>query len=171
MTPEIFEKNPQNVQVIWPMSGGVIANLTEMEIVLSSLLKHFSGAFGSDASLIYSSTERNHTGGAQSIFPRHERKNQRRQNPADRQRNCRRSKRRTSGTFLRGIWLPISEPIQLKFLSFHPEGDFESDLKDRRRRLDEDICTMVRRKFNLSIGRKTAESLKTIWLYDQWTTS
>lgn len=81
---EIFEKNPQNVQVIWPMSGGVIANLTEMEIVLSSLLKHFSGAFGSDASFIYSSTERNHTGGAQSIFPRHERKDQRRQNPADR---------------------------------------------------------------------------------------
>ena len=48
---EIFEKNPQNVQVIWPMSGGVIANLTEMEIVHSSLLKHYSGAFGSDASL------------------------------------------------------------------------------------------------------------------------
>ena len=80
---EICEKNPQNVQVIWPMSGGVIANLTEMEIVLSSLLKHFSG-IRFRCLLIYSSTERNHTGGAQSIFPRHERKDQRRQNPADR---------------------------------------------------------------------------------------
>jgi rod shape-determining protein MreB len=33
-------------------------------------------------------------------------------------------------------------------------------LKVGGRRLDEDIATMVRRKFNLSIGQKTAESLK-----------
>ena len=33
-------------------------------------------------------------------------------------------------------------------------------LKMGGRALDEDICTMVRRKFNLNIGKKTAESLK-----------
>ena len=36
-------------------------------------------------------------------------------------------------------------------------------LKVGGRKLDEDIATMVRRKFNLSIGQKTAEALKNAW--------
>ena len=39
---EIYEKNPKDVQVVWPMTNGVIANLTEAEIVLSHMLKSFS---------------------------------------------------------------------------------------------------------------------------------
>ena len=34
-----------NIDVVWPMAGGVIANLTEMELVLSHLLKDFAGVF------------------------------------------------------------------------------------------------------------------------------
>ena len=34
---EIYEKNPANIRVVWPMAGGVIANSTEMEMVLSHL--------------------------------------------------------------------------------------------------------------------------------------
>ena len=37
---------------------------------------------------------------------------------------------------------------------------FSQTLKLGGRRLDEDILTMVRRKFNLNIGRKSAEQLK-----------
>ena len=40
---EYYEKSPQNVQVIWPMVHGVIANSTEMSLVLSHLLKQFMG--------------------------------------------------------------------------------------------------------------------------------
>lgn len=48
---EIYEKNPKNVQVVWPMTNGVIANLTEAEIVLSHLLKSFSGILHRDVTL------------------------------------------------------------------------------------------------------------------------
>ena len=48
---KIYEKNPKNVQVVWPMTNGVIANLTEAEIVLSHLLKSFSGILHRDVAL------------------------------------------------------------------------------------------------------------------------
>ena len=48
---EIYEKNPKDVQVVWPMTNGVIANLTEAEIVLSHLLKSFSGILHRDVTL------------------------------------------------------------------------------------------------------------------------
>ena len=50
---QIYEKNPENVRVVWPMANGVIANLTEMEIVLSHLLKDFNGIFHTGASLCF----------------------------------------------------------------------------------------------------------------------
>lgn len=158
---EIFEKNPQNVQVIWPMSGGVIANLTEMEIVLSSLLKHFSGAFGSDASLYIAVPSEITQVERRAFF------------------HVMNGKINAGKIRLidKGIADAVSAELPVLSSRGHMVVNIGADtteisvissgkvilnqtLKTGGRRLDEDICTMVRRKFNLSIGRKTAESLK-----------
>ena len=158
---EIFEKNPQNVQVIWPMSGGVIANLTEMEIVLSSLLKHFSGAFGSDASLYIAVPSEITQVERRAFF------------------HVMNGKINAGKIRLidKGIADAVSAELPVLSSRGHMIVNIGADtteisvissgkvilnqtLKTGGRRLDEDICTMVRRKFNLSIGRKTAESLK-----------
>ena len=164
---EIFEKNPQNVQVIWPMSGGVIANLTEMGIVLSSLLKHFSGAFGSDASL-YIAVPSEIT-------------------QVERRAFFHVMNGKINAGKIRLIDKGIADAVSAELpvlssrrgntvvnigadtteISVISSGKviLNQTLKTGGRRLDEDICTMVRRKFNLSIGRKTARSLeKAIWL-------
>ena len=49
---DFYEKTPENVKVIWPMTGGVIASSTEMEQVLYHLLKRFRG-FGGRDNVIY----------------------------------------------------------------------------------------------------------------------
>ena len=50
---EIYEKNPKDVQVVWPMTNGVIANLTEAEIVLFAFAESFSGILHQDANTLY----------------------------------------------------------------------------------------------------------------------
>lgn len=157
---EIYEKNPQNVQVVWPMAGGVIANLTEMEIVLSSLLKNFSGAF-SDASLYIAVPSEITQVERRAFF------------------HVMSGKINAGKIRLidKGIADAVSAELPVLSSRGHMVVNIGADtteisvissgkvilsqtLKIGGRRLDEDICTMVRRKFNLSIGRKTAESLK-----------
>lgn len=158
---EIYEKNPQNVQVVWPMVNGVIANLTEMEIVLSHLLKGFSGMFSPDASLCIAV-------------------------PSDITQVEKRaffhvmSGKIGAGRIRlidKGIADAVSAGLPVLSSRGHMVVNIGADtteisvisagkvilcqtLKIGGRRLDEDISTMVRRKFNLSIGRKTAEALK-----------
>lgn len=158
---EIFEKNPENVQVIWPMAGGVIANLTEMEMVLSHLLKDFAGVFHSGASL-YIAVPSDITQVEKRAFF-----------------HVMREKINAGSIRLidKGIADAVSAGLPVLSSRGHMVVNIGADtteisvisagkvilsqtLKIGGRRLDEDISTMVRRKFNLSIGQKTAEALK-----------
>ena len=158
---EVFEKNPGNVRVVWPMVNGVIANLTEMELVLSHLLGRFSGIF--------------HTGASVCIAV-----------PSDTTQVEKRAffqvmnSRINAGKIRlidKGIADAVSAGLPVLSERGHMVVNIGADtteisvisagkvilsqtLKVGGRRLDEDISTMVRRKFNLSIGQKTAESLK-----------
>ena len=158
---EIYEKNPENVQVIWPMAGGVIANLTEMEMVLSHLLRDFAGVFHSGASL-YIAVPSDITQVEKRAFF-----------------HVMREKINAGSIRLidKGIVDAVSAELPVLSSRGHMVVNIGADtteisvisagkvilsqtLKIGGRRLDEDISTMVRRKFNLSIGQKTAESLK-----------
>ncbi len=158
---EIYEKNPQNVQVVWPMVNGVIANLTEAEIVLTSLLKDFSGIFGGDSSL-YMSVPSDITQVEKRAF-------------------FQVMNRKIGASRIRlidkGIADAVSAGLPVLAARGHMIVNIGADsteisvissgrvilsqtLKIGGRKLDEDISTMVRRKFNLSVGARTAESLK-----------
>lgn len=158
---EIYEKNPENVDVIWPMSGGVIANLTEMEIVLSHLLKSFSGVFRTGASLCIAVPSDISQVEKRAFF------------------QVMRGKINAGSIRLidKGIADAVSAGLPVLSSRGHMVVNIGADtteisvissgkvilsqtLKLGGRRLDEDIATMVRRKFNLSIGMKTAETLK-----------
>ena len=158
---EIYEKNPENVDVIWPMSGGVIANLTEMEIVLSHLLKSFSGVFRTGASLCIAVPSDITQVEKRAFF------------------QVMRGKINAGSIRLidKGIADAVSAGLPVLSSRGHMVVNIGADtteisvissgkvilsqtLKLGGRRLDEDIATMVRRKFNLSIGMKTAETLK-----------
>ncbi len=158
---EIYEKNPQNVQVVWPMVGGVIANLTEMEIILSHLLKRFSGTFSMDASLCIAVPSDITQVEKRAFF------------------HVMNGKINAGKIRLidKGIADAVSAGLPVLSTRGHMVVNIGADtteisviasgkvilsqtLKLGGRRLDEDISTMVRRKFNLSIGNKTAEALK-----------
>jgi rod shape-determining protein MreB len=158
---EIYEKNPENVKVIWPMAGGVIANLTEMELVLSHLLKQFTGILGGRATLCIAVPSDITQVEKRAFFM------------------VMRGKIGAGSIRLidKGIADAVSAGLPVLSTRGHMVVNIGADtteiaviaagkvilsqtLKVGGRRLDEDIATMVRRKFNLSIGQKTAESLK-----------
>lgn len=157
----IYEKNPENVRVVWPMSGGVIANLTEMEIVLSHLLKSFSGVFHTGASLCIAVPSDITQVEKRAFF------------------HVMRGKINAGSIRLidKGIADAVSAGLPVLSSRGHMVVNIGADtteisviasgkvilsqtLKTGGRKLDDDIATMVRRKFNLSIGQKTAEALK-----------
>lgn len=157
----IYEKNPENVRVVWPMAGGVIANLTEMEIVLSHLLKSFSGIFHTGASLCIAVPSDITQVEKRAFF------------------HVMRGKINAGSIRLidKGIADAVSAGLPVLSTRGHMVVNIGADtteisviasgkvilsqtLKTGGRKLDEDIATMVRRKFNLSIGQKTAEALK-----------
>ena len=158
---EIYEKNPENVRVIWPMAGGVIANLTEMELVLTHLLKRFSGRLHTGVSLcIAVPSDITQVEKRAFFMVMHGTINAGRIRLID-----------------KGIADAVSAGLPVLSSRGHMVVNIGADtteiavissgkvilsqtLKIGGRRLDEDIATMVRRKFNLSIGQKTAESLK-----------
>lgn len=158
---EIYEKNPQNIRVVWPMAGGVIANLTEMEIVLSHLLKSFIGTLHAGASLCIA-------------VPSDITQVEKRAFFLVMRTNINAGRIRLID---KGIADAVSAGLPVLSSRGHMVVNIGADtteiavisagkvilsqtLKVGGRKLDEDIATMVRRKFNLSIGQKSAESLK-----------
>lgn len=158
---EIYEKNPVNIRVVWPMAGGVIASSTEMEMVLSHLLKKFSGAFHTGASLCIAVPSDITQVEKRAFFL------------------VMRGKINAGRIRLidKGIADAVSAGLPVLSTRGHMVVNIGADtteisvisagkvilsqtLKIGGRKLDEDIATMVRRKFNLSIGQQTAESLK-----------
>ncbi len=157
----MYEKSPQNVQVVWPMVNGVIANATEMELVLYHTLKRFNG-FGGGNSAIYIAVPSDITQVERRAFfhVMSSKINAGRVHLAD-----------------KGLADAVGAGLSVLTPRGHMTVNIGADtteiavvsmgkvilcqtLKIGGRRLDEDIMTMVRRKFNLSIGHKTAETLK-----------
>ncbi len=154
---DVCEKQPQSVRVVWPMSNGVIANLTEMELLLAYFIKRFGGA----STLLIAV-------------------------PGDITQVEKRAffqvmKGRINAGSIRLVEKGIADAVSAELPVLSSRGHMVVNIgadtteiavissgkiilgetmKVGGRRLDEDIATMVRRKFNLSIGMKTAESLK-----------
>ncbi len=158
---DFYEKTPENVKVIWPMTGGVIASSTEMEQVLYHLLKRFRG-FGGRDNVIYIAVPGNITQVEKRAFF-----------------HVMSSKISAGKVHLieKGIADAVGAGTDVFSSKGHMVVNIGADtteiavisggrviisqtLKLGGRRLDEDILTMVRRKFNLNIGRKSAEQLK-----------
>ena len=57
---EMYEKSPHNIEVSSPMSGGMIANIGHLEVVLQLLLRKISRYFGSRP-IVYFSVPMNMT--------------------------------------------------------------------------------------------------------------
>ncbi len=153
----IYEKQPDNVNVVWPMANGVIANLTEMDLLLNYLIKRFGG---SSSLLIAVPTEITQVE-KRAFF------------------QVMKGKIRAGSIRLVEKGLADAASASLPILSGrgHMVVNIGADtteisvissgkvilgqtVKIGGRNMDSDISTMVRRKFNLSIGMKTAESLK-----------
>ena len=143
------------------MAGGVIANLTEMELVLSHLLKSFTGRFHTGTSLCIAVPSDITQVEKRAFFM------------------VMRSKINAGSIRLidKGIADAVAAGLPVLSSRGHMVVNIGADtteiavissgkvilsqtLKVGGRKLDEDIATMVRRKFNLSIGQKTAEALK-----------
>lgn len=158
---EMYEKNPVNVQISCPMAGGVIGNAVQMEQVLSYTLKTFT-SFTRKSSGLCLAVPTNVTPVEQRAFF-----------------NVLSTSRQTSHVRLidKGIADAVSIGLDVTGSRGHMivnigAGTTEiSVIADGKvilgqtlrlggQRLDSDIATMVRRKFNLSIGMRSAERLK-----------
>ena len=158
---EMYEKNPSNVEVSCPMSGGVIASATNMELVLSYTLKKFTTFTMKNNGLLIA-VPSNVTPVEQRAFF-----------------NVFGSTGTPGRVRIVDKGLADAASIGLDILSSsgHMIVNIGADtteisvisggrvilsstLRIGGRRLDEDIVTMVRRKFNIGIGMKTAEQLK-----------
>ncbi len=153
----VYEKEPDNVRVVWPMANGVIANQTEMDLLLNHLIRRFGG---SSTLLIAVPAEITQVE-RRAFF------------------QVMRGRIQTGAIRLVEKGLADAASADLPVLSAHGHmivniGADTTEisvissgkvilgqtLKIGGRSMDADIVTMVRRKFNLSIGEKTAESLK-----------
>ena len=158
---EMYEKNPVDVRVTCPMINGVIASATNMELVLSYTLKTFT-SFTRKSSGLCLAVPTNVTPVEQRAFF-----------------NVLSTSRQTSRVRLidKGIADAVSIGLPVLEGQGHMLVNIGADtteisviaggkvilgqtLKIGGRKLDEDIATMIRRKFNINIGMKTAERLK-----------
>ena len=158
---EMYEKNPVDVEVTCPMSGGVIASATNMEKVLSYTLRQFT-TFARKSSGLCLAVPTNVSQVEQRAFF-----------------NVLDGNRQTSRVRLidKGIADAVSIGLDVLSPSGHMVVNIGAEtteisvisggrviigqtLKIGGRKLDEDIATMIRRKFNISIGMKTASVLK-----------
>lgn len=158
---EMYEKNPVNVEVSCPMINGVIASATNMELVLSHILKRFT-SFTQTTSDICMASPTNVTPVEQRAFF----------NVLSGTINASRIRLVDKGIAdAVSIGLPVLAPqghmivnigADTTEISVIANGNviLGQTLKLGGRKLDEDIATMVRRKFNINIGMKTAERLK-----------
>ena len=158
---EMYEKNPVNVEVSCPMVNGVIASATNMELVLSYTLKKFT-SFTKKSSGLCLAVPTNVTPVEQRAFF-----------------NVLSTSRQTTRVRLvdKGIADAVSIGLPVMDNRGHMIVNLGADtteisvicqgkvilgqtLKFGGYRLDDDIATMIRRKFNINIGRKSAERLK-----------
>ncbi len=158
---EMYEKNPASVRVSRPMTGGVIASSSDMEHVLTYTLKKFT-SFSQKTAGICIAVPSQVTPVEQRAF----------------YNVCNTT---LSPGRVHLVEKGIADAISIGLPVLGPEGHMIvnigadtteitviSDgkvvigrtLKEGGFSLDEDIVTMIRRKFNISIGRKTAEQLK-----------
>lgn len=158
---EMYEKNPADVAVSRPMKSGVIANASDMEAVLSDTLKRFT-TFSQKSSGICLAVPSQVTKVEQRAFYHV-----------------------MSSTLSPGrvhlvdksvadavsIGLPVMSPSGHMIVNIGADSTEIGVISEGRAvigrtlreggfQLDEDIQGMVRRKFNISIGMKTAEMLK-----------
>ena len=158
---EMYEKNPSDVRVSRPMVNGVIADPYDMETVLTTTLKRFS-TFSQKSAGICLAVPSQVTPVEQRAFY-----------------NVMSSSLSPGKVHLvdKGIADAVSIGLPVLSSSGHMIVNIGADtteicvlsgghviigrtMKEGGLRLDEDIVTMVRRKFNISIGMRTAESLK-----------
>jgi len=158
---EMYEKNPQDVRVSRPMIHGVIASATDMETVLSDALHRFTTFSQKNAGICIAIPSQVTQVERRAFY------------------HCLSSTLSPRRVHLvdKGLadavaaGLKISEPgghmivnigAETTEISVISEGSviIGRTLKTGGRDLDEDICTMVRRKFNISIGMRSAERLK-----------
>ena len=158
---EMYEKNPASVRVSRPMTGGVIASSSDMEHVLTYTLKKFT-SFSQKTAGICIAVPSQVTPVEQRAF----------------YDVCNTT---LSPGRVHLVEKGIADAISIGLPVLGPEGHMIvnigadtteitviSDgkvvigrtLKEGGFSLDDDIVTMIRRKFNISIGRKTAEQLK-----------
>ena len=158
---EMYGKNPRDVRVSRPMAGGVIANASDMEIVLTHTLRKFT-TFSQKSSGICLAVPSQVTPVEQRAFY-----------------NVMNSTMSPGRVHLVdkavadavSIGLPVLSPAGHMIVNIGADSTEISvlsqgqvvlgrTLREGGFPLDKDIATMVRRKFSISIGRKTAESLK-----------
>ena len=158
---EMYEKNPVDVRVLCPMINGVIASAVNMELVLSYTLKTFT-SFTRKSSGLCLAVPTNVTPVEQRAFF-----------------NVLSTRRQTGRVRLvdKGIadavsiGLPVLEPSGHMIVNIGADTTEISvissgkvilgqTLKLGGKKIDEEIATMIRRKFNINIGLKTAERLK-----------
>lgn len=158
---EMYEKNPVNVEVSCPMMNGVIASATNMELVLSYTLKQFT-SFVQTGSDICMAAPSNLTPVEQRAFF----------NVLSGGINASKIRLVDKGIAdAVSIGLPVLSPQGHMIVNIGADTTEISviangtvilgqTLKVGGKKLDEDIATMIRRKFNISIGCRTAERLK-----------
>lgn len=158
---EMYEKNPVNVEVSCPMVNGVIASATNMELVLSHTLKKFT-SFTQTRSGICLAVPTNVTPVEQRAFF----------NVLSGHINASKVRLVDKGIAdAISIGLPVLSPQGHMIVNIGADTTEISvisggnvilgqTLKIGGKKLDEDIRTMIRRKFNIHIGQRTAEQLK-----------
>lgn len=158
---EMYEKNPMNIEVSCPMVNGVIASATNMEQVLSYTLRNFTAFTRKNSGLCIAVPS--------NLTPVHQRAFF----------NVLNTSKHTGQVHLveKGLADAVSIGLPVMENSGHMLVNIGADtteisvvsggkvilsetLKLGGRKLDENIVNMIRRKFNISIGMKTAEHLK-----------
>ncbi len=158
---EMYEKNPVNVEVSCPMVNGVIASATNMELVLSYTLKQFT-SLAQASSDICMAAPSNLT-------------------PVEQRAFFNVLSGGIGASKIRLVDKGIADAVSIGLPVLSPQGHMivnigadtteisvisggnvilGQTLKVGGKKLDEDIATMIRRKFNINIGQRTAERLK-----------
>ena len=158
---EMYEKNPVSVRVSRPMVGGVIASSSDMELVLTHTLKKFTTFSQKNAGICIAVPSQ--------------------VTPVEQRAFYNVCNSTLSPGRVHLVDKGIADAVSIGLPVLGPEGHMivnigadttESSvisdgrvmigrtLKEGGFSLDDAIVTMVRRKFNISIGRRTAEQLK-----------
>lgn len=158
---EMYEKTPMNVEAGSPMTGGAIADVKNAELVLTGLLKRCGGVFTGHPEIFMSvptessEVEKRAYYNVLNVRIRAKKVNLIDKGLAD----------------AIGIGMPVLGPEGNMVVNIGADTTEISVISDGKiivgkmlkfggRRLDEEICTMVRRRYNLHIGMKTSEYLK-----------